>query len=414
MCALRIARGLVIATALWGAVPAAAAQFPCSEQGIRDAIALGGGPHTFACAGPTTVVTAAEIVIDNDVILDGEGNLIVDGNDDHRVFDVHSVALAVTAELRGLTIQRGRTSDDGGGIVVVGESLTLVDVVVSANHADWSGGGISVEDGGSLTLQRCTLDGNHADGLDSGLPGGGLGISYADAVVIDSTISRNTFGPISGGIGGGISISDDGSVTVSNSTISGNTPPAGTEPGFGGGIAWYGYRGEPHVVIHNSTLAENFPNPVFGFYLGDITVRNSLIRGSCFLPQIQSSGGNVESPGDTCGLTDPSDRVNITAYSLGLRPLADNGGPTQTHALLPRSVAIDAAVGCPPPDADQRGVARPQYVACDSGAYELDTPLVPSLSPASLALLATLLAGIGAVLMRSDGWHTAESKGSRS
>jgi hypothetical protein len=49
--------------------------FACSEEGIRDAIEQGGGPHQFDCDGPTTVVTEAQIVIDNDVILDGEGNL---------------------------------------------------------------------------------------------------------------------------------------------------------------------------------------------------------------------------------------------------------------------------------------------------------------------------------------------------
>ena len=58
---------------------------PCSEAGIRAAIAEGGGPYTFDCDGPQTVVTLEEIVIDNDVILDGEGNLTVDGNDDHPV-----------------------------------------------------------------------------------------------------------------------------------------------------------------------------------------------------------------------------------------------------------------------------------------------------------------------------------------
>ena len=55
-------------------------EFPCTEQGIRDAIAAGGGPYTFACAGPQTVVTAAVDVIHNDVILDGGGNLTVDGD----------------------------------------------------------------------------------------------------------------------------------------------------------------------------------------------------------------------------------------------------------------------------------------------------------------------------------------------
>ena len=52
--------------------------FPCTEQGIRDAIAAGGGPHYFACDGPTTVGTPFNIKIDNDVILDGEGKLTVE------------------------------------------------------------------------------------------------------------------------------------------------------------------------------------------------------------------------------------------------------------------------------------------------------------------------------------------------
>ena len=56
----------------------------CTEQGIRDAITFGGGPHRFACDGPTVVTTEATIEIDNDVILDGEGNLTVDGNDGYH------------------------------------------------------------------------------------------------------------------------------------------------------------------------------------------------------------------------------------------------------------------------------------------------------------------------------------------
>jgi hypothetical protein len=71
--------------------------FHCTEQGIRDAIAEGEGPHFFACDGPTTVETDTTVVIDNDVILDGEGNLTVDGQLSHRVFDVNK---DVTAELR--------------------------------------------------------------------------------------------------------------------------------------------------------------------------------------------------------------------------------------------------------------------------------------------------------------------------
>ena len=170
-------------------------QVSCTEQGIRDAIAAGGGPYTFKCAGPQTVVTAAEIVIDNDVILDGEGNLTVDGDDDHLVFAVNE---GVVAELTGFTVTRGRTevgppffrhfggcisnegtlaltnctvtrctaaesitpdlSNNGGGIGSQGP-LTLTNCIVSENSAEFAGGGIW---GGPLTLTDSIVSGNSA------------------------------------------------------------------------------------------------------------------------------------------------------------------------------------------------------------------------------------------------------------
>jgi hypothetical protein len=75
--------------------------FPCTEQGIRDAIIVGGGPHTSNCQGPTTVTTEAEIAIDNDVILHGQGDLTVDGNDNHRLF---TVADGVAVTLDGFAV----------------------------------------------------------------------------------------------------------------------------------------------------------------------------------------------------------------------------------------------------------------------------------------------------------------------
>ena len=76
---------------------------PCTELGIRAAIAAGGGPYTFSCGGPQTVVTEAEIVIDSDIVLDGGGDLVVDGGFEHRVFSVEE---AVSAELRAIQFLR--------------------------------------------------------------------------------------------------------------------------------------------------------------------------------------------------------------------------------------------------------------------------------------------------------------------
>jgi len=82
-------------------------------------------------------------------------------------------------------------------------------------------------------------------------------------------------------------------------------------------------------------------------------------------PAIAATGMNLESA-DTCGFASAGLR---NANPL-LGPLAANGGPTPTLALAPGSPAIDAAAACPPPDTDQRGVARPQGKTCDIGAFE--------------------------------------------
>ena len=104
--------------------------------------------------------------------------------------------------------------------------------------------------------------------------------------------------------------------------------------------------------------------------------------------------------GDTCGFYDPTDQVNVPAQGLGglnLGPLQDNGGPTDTHALLPGSVAIDAihvddwvdSDGLPLL-ADQRGVARPQGSACDVGAVEVPEPSMALLQAAAFLTLVAL------------------------
>jgi hypothetical protein len=64
-----------------------------------------------------------------------------------------------------------------------------------------------------------------------------------------------------------------------------------------------------------------------------------------------------------------------------LAPLADNGGPTLTQALLADSPALATALNCPPPATDQRGVIRPQGGGCDIGAFESSLPVAPTLTP---------------------------------
>jgi len=331
--------------------------FACTEQGIRDAIAVGGGPHTFDCDGPqTAVTTAAEIVIDNDVILDGEGNLTVDGSATHRVF---SVAAYITVELRGVTVTGGATPERGGGIHNEGQ-LTLTNCTVSGNTADF-GGGINnglVES--ELTLRNSTVSGNSGARSGGGIMGGGA------VTLMNSTVSRNTAGLDLPGLsrGGGIFLAGD--LTLTNSTVSDNIVT-----GDGGGIFFN--SGIPSLTLTHSTVSGNtsyYGAAGLAGYNAKLT--NTLVDNDCawFDVEIVSGGYNVESPGDTCGFDQATDQVNVPDPMLG--PLQDNGGPTETHVLEPGSVAIDRI-----PEADcgvatdQRGLPRPGGTMCDVGAFEV-------------------------------------------
>ena len=141
------------------------------------------------------------------------------------------------------------------------------------------------------------------------------------------------------------------------------------------------------ATLINTTVAGNLGRDADIDADGAFTAMNSIVDGTCLLGDetgiIVSSGFNIESPGNTCGFGQPTDRVNVTAEQLNLGPLQDNGGPTMTHALLPGSVAIDQipeadcvnADGAPL-TTDQRGEPRPVAILgaepkCDVGAFEV-------------------------------------------
>jgi hypothetical protein len=110
-----------------------------------------------------------------------------------------------------------------------------------------------------------------------------------------------------------------------------------------------------------------------------VTLTNTLVDDDC--SDVVSGGGNLESPGNTCGFdTDKGDLFDVTAEQLKLGPLQDNGGPTETHALGAGSVAIDQIPEADCVDADgaplttdQRGQPRPETggTMCDVGAFEV-------------------------------------------
>jgi len=294
---------------------------PCTEAGIRSAIQAGGAdPYTFDCGGPETVVTTEGIVIDNDVILDGESNLTVDGSESYIVFSVG----VVTAELRGLTVTGGGW-DSGGKLGNGGEPIPA-----------------SIGNSGTLTITNSTVS---AENEIATIANG------ATLTITNSTVSWTD--------GGGINSGNEGStLTITNSTLSG-----GQGDGIDEAILIYGT-----LTVTNSTVVGNI--------YGEGTVTNSLVDGEC-AGAMASNGYNIESPGDTCGFDQTGDLVNIAEVQLDLGELANNGGPTMTHALGADSVAIDhiPAVDCGV-TTDQRGQPRPETGGgmCDVGAFEVQPP----------------------------------------
>jgi CSLREA domain-containing protein len=275
--------------------------------------------------------------------------------------------------LKKLTITGGRAADDGTGIRADSERILILrQVVVGGNRAtepDVDGGGI--ENRGSLTLDRSTVRNNQASG-----DGGGISMNSGGPLFIErSTIAGNQAGGSGvGGDGGAIYAPGFAISTILNSTISGNEARGPSSQG--GGIYLAG-----ELNLNNTTVAFNDTgnDAAGGIYVisgADLNLRDSIVAKNQGAPggencagspsDFDSFGNSLENL-NTCHLTTPGDLPNA---SPKLKPLDDNGGPTQTHALRNGSDAIDSAsIDCPPKD--QRGVTRPQGDDCDIGALEL-------------------------------------------
>ena len=295
------------------------------------------------------------------------------------------IASRITIEGNGAAIARQANAPDFGLIAVRGNfappgvpttpgDLTIQSVTLSGGYWGlWNTGTTSIKDS--------IISGNTGSGVANG----------GTLTVESSTISGNT--------GGGVSNSNV--LNITNSTISGNTSNYS-----GGGVSNVGGR----LTIANSTISGNRANRAGGvsnsqyycFYYfctepGSLTLNNSLIAGNqaAVAPEIENdassivtannfnlfgANGNAGVTGFTPG---PTDIVPTVSLAQILGPLKNNGGPTQTHALVAGSPAIDAGDpgGCrdssgAPLQTDQRGFVRnidgnsDGTARCDIGAVE--------------------------------------------
>lgn len=247
------------------------------------------------------------------------------------------------------------SSFEGGAIFNRG-TVTLNNSTVSGNSADY-GGGLYNRSGSVVTLNNSTISNN-----DASVNGGGMNNSSSTVTLNASTVSGNT-AYRAGGISNGFS-----TVTLSNSTISDN------RASYSGG----GMRNSfSTVTLTNSTVSGNRADYGGGLYnqlSSNLTLKNTIVANSTFGGDCFNNGSTITA-NNTNIIEDGSCGTSALAIDPNLGPLANNGGPTKTQALLAGSGAIDAGdnavcAAAPVSGKDQRAVTRPQGVACDIGAYE--------------------------------------------
>ncbi|MGZ3797462.1 MAG: choice-of-anchor Q domain-containing protein, partial [Pseudobdellovibrionaceae bacterium] len=334
---------------------------------------------------------------------DCEGGTIIDGQNSTRVFHLASGP----TKLQNLTLQNGTTSQSGAGLWIDGSAsefkADLLDVTIQNNTSSLGGGaGIEIDDGGNghavtVSMNRCKIQNNTStQDLGGGMDvGGNAVVTMKDCVVqnnvaligggmlVNGTVNvdqslfqNNTASTGPGGAiycassaagsrqvhltnvtitdntadrGGGIVFANNGIVTVLNSTIVNNHSVSAT---YGGGITSNGGGGS--LSLQNSIVAKNQSAGL------------ALNCGTNVL--IQSNGFNLSDQND-CGLTSTGDQMNVDPL---LGPLQNNGGFSNTFAILPGSPAIrtiSPATNCP--TVDQRGANRGVDGRCDIGAFEV-------------------------------------------
>ena len=392
-----------------------------------------GDTINFAPSVTIVTLTSGELVIDKNLTITGPGATRLTVQVDRSVITArvfHISSSTVTVSISGITISKGNTFFGGGGILSAGV-LTLTGCTISDNFGGDIGGGGVLNDNGTMTITGCTISNNIQGGGVGG--GGGVLNENGTMTITDCTISNNSAsqpgsagGPLTaegGGIlndsggsliitnstisdnicsatgveptfqiaalayGGGVD--NNGSITITNCTISGNSAVANgftsEDTGYGGGISNSGHlQITSSTIAHNSASGDNFG--VGGGINGDgfeptrtdssiIALNTASTGGPDYFTGfgvLLSTGYNIiGNNADAVISSQPTDQIGTPAAPIDplLGPLADNGGPTLTHALQPGSPAINRGDPAAPPQ-DQRGYGR--LGVPDIGAFEFD------------------------------------------
>jgi hypothetical protein len=440
--------GGIIATALlaFTSVPAQATilpscdgvtTIPATEAALRAAVA---GTDPVICIEPGTIDlssagidgTPGSIEITRSVTIIGADGVILDGGAQSEILKVASADDAVNVRIQNLTLQNGHSPIYRQGNAIWFDApgtLTILDSTFTGN--DGKGTSVFVndatpQDGGvqpTVTVNNTLFSNN---GASVRAPFGGALMGYGDVTITDSTFVGNSgsnMGTVAGrgamtvrgnlfdsnfasGSGGAIAtFPSEDDVTITNNTFRRNVAGA-----YGGAVILY-----PDATVADNTFVDNEAgtagDAIYTESSGGVALFGNIFAASVVAPTVgelaasdnffTDLGANISTfEADATYLTASAlipGQVGASYDSLGLSPLADNGGPTQTMALTAPSIAIGAvtpaiylaATGITKPAVDQRGVSRGNgSEASDAGAYEVSphiVPVDPTVDPAELA-----------------------------
>jgi CSLREA domain-containing protein/uncharacterized repeat protein (TIGR01451 family) len=357
-----------------------------------------GGQNGGAIYSDGVLTLTGDVTLHDNTAL-GSGGAIYTGNDQ------------TVLSLTGATFENN-TAGSGGGALELNTATndssvrqSITDSTLTSNNASGTTGGAIDLEAGSLTVSGSTFTGNTASSsfLATGFGDGGA-IFAAPNQGDTLTLTNNSFVANSAFFFGGALFYGDGDLTASGNAFTGNTaedggailaeasgPPSATASLFnntfdgnsasdvGGALANEGNAAA--WSFYNNTLAHNQASVRGGgiYAPGDVgpgsfNTNNNVadnVGGDCVaageaITAAEDPGNNLDSDGSCFG----QNTGDLTNTNPDLGPLADNGGPTETDALLAGSPAINAGNDAHCPASDQRGVARPQGAHCDIGAFE--------------------------------------------
>lgn len=390
---------------------------------LRAAIAAAALGETITFAGGITniVLTTGQLTISQNVIITGPGSAIltIDGNANSRIFNVTAGASTIS----GITVTNGLATT--GGAIQNANTLTLSDVIIKNSHATSNGGGLYNTN--TVTMTNCSVTGCVSDADGGGIWNGNT-ITATNLIISGCTGAVNGGGVLTNGTfrqtGGNVSANsctsqfgagffNNGTLEITEITVDSNVSGAGNGAGVHNtnttkitrctistnhDIALYNDGGT--YEIDNSTVSGNLGPAISQVNSGVVAITHSTVTKNLYgliqdsgcvceiqntiltgntTDDIESDTGDFISDGyNLLGVTlnpltpGTGDQTVLTFAAAGMGLLADNGGPTFTHALIDLSPAIDAGTNVAAPATDQRGTGFPRVQGgkIDIGAYE--------------------------------------------